>query len=180
MVVHELRTPLSGINKITELLRNGRDIKKEEFDNYIKMINTDSSNMLDLVNDILDIAKLEAGKFDVKKEMKDILKKHIDDYTRFFKQSAKEMGISYKEYMEGNEDFETGEELEFAYNLKELIKGKYIPFKATTLDELKVEVKNAFDTKWQELEDAGVYSDGWNYDEDWCSEFFWDEFQTSK
>src|SRR3989338_8522849 len=88
MIVHELRTPLSGINKISELLRGGPEkIKKEDFDEYIRLINVDSNGMLELVNDILDIAKLEAGKFDVKKEPVDI-KKVIDNRAEFFKPSA--------------------------------------------------------------------------------------------
>ena len=35
MLVHELRTPLSGINKISELLRDGQQkIEKKDFDEY--------------------------------------------------------------------------------------------------------------------------------------------------
>ncbi|MDO8569705.1 MAG: ATP-binding protein [bacterium] len=99
MIVHELRTPLSGINKISELLRGGQEkIKKEDYDEYIKLINADSTGMLELVNDILDIAKLEAGKFDVKKEPVDI-KKVIDNRVEFFKPSALDakltMGVVY-------------------------------------------------------------------------------------
>ncbi|MDO8728442.1 MAG: ATP-binding protein [bacterium] len=87
MIVHELRTPLSGINKISELLRDGQQkIEKKDFDEYIRLINADSTGMLELVNDILDIAKLEAGKFDVKKEPVDI-RKVIDNRVEFFKPS---------------------------------------------------------------------------------------------
>src|SRR3989338_986377 len=88
MIVHELRTPLSGINKISELLRGGQQsLEKKDFDEYIRLISTDSTSMLELVNDILDIAKLEAGTFDVKKEPVDI-KKVIDNRVEFFKPSA--------------------------------------------------------------------------------------------
>ena len=99
MLVHELRTPLSGINKISELLRDGQQkIEKKDFDEYIRLINADSTGMLELVNDILDIAKLEAGKFEVKKEPMD-LKKIIDNRVEFFKPSANDaklaMGVVY-------------------------------------------------------------------------------------
>ena len=99
MIVHELRTPLSGINKISELLRGGQQsLEKKDFDEYIKMISTDSTSMLELVNDILDIAKLEAGKFDVKKEPTDI-KNVVENRVDFFKTSASDakltLGVIY-------------------------------------------------------------------------------------
>ena len=69
MLVHELRSPLDGIKKISEVLRN-KDIKLEPkgHDDYIDLIYRNSSGMLELVNDILDVAKIEAGKFDIKKQ----------------------------------------------------------------------------------------------------------------
>lgn len=99
MLVHELRTPLSGINKISELLRDGQSkIDKKDFDEYVRLIGADSSSMLELVNDILDVAKLEAGKFSVKKTPSD-LKKAIDNRVEFFKPSAKDaklsLGVTY-------------------------------------------------------------------------------------
>lgn len=94
MIVHELRTPLSGINKIIEILYNDQvALSKKEFDEYVKMIGTSSASMLDLVNDILDVAKLEAGKFSVKKEPVDI-KGVIQDRLEFFKPSAADMKIN--------------------------------------------------------------------------------------
>ncbi len=94
MIVHELRTPLSGISKISELLQDGQQtLSKKDFDDYIKMISANSTSMLDLVNDILDIAKLEAGKFDVNKEPTDI-KKVIDNRVEFFKPSASDAKLT--------------------------------------------------------------------------------------
>src|SRR3989344_4870292 len=94
MIVHELRTPLSGINKISELLRDGQQkIEKKDFDEYIRLINADSTGMLELVNDILDIAKLEAGKFEVKKEPTDV-KKVVDNRLEFFRPSANDVKLN--------------------------------------------------------------------------------------
>ncbi|MDO8471049.1 MAG: ATP-binding protein [bacterium] len=96
MLVHELRTPLSGINKISELLRDGQQkMEKKDFDDYIRLINTDSTGMLELVNDILDVAKLEAGKFDIKKEPADI-KNIIENRSEFFKPSALDAKLNLK------------------------------------------------------------------------------------
>lgn len=98
MIVHELRTPLSGINKISELLRSGDPpLSPKEVDEYIKMISANSTSMLDLVNDILDVAKLEAGKFDVKKEPTDITKV-VDNRAEFFKVSASDAKLSLRSF----------------------------------------------------------------------------------
>jgi NtrC-family two-component system sensor histidine kinase KinB len=73
MIVHELRTPLDGIKKFSEILKKpGKKQKADTAREYIKMIYQNSSSMLDLVNDILDIAKLQAGKFEINPELADI------------------------------------------------------------------------------------------------------------
>jgi len=84
MMVHELRSPLDGIKKMSEVLR-GLDLRKEKdtYEDFVKLINKNASGMLALVNDLLDVAKIEAGKFDVKlqdKNIKDIIKDRIDSY----------------------------------------------------------------------------------------------------
>lgn len=95
MIVHELRTPLSGINKISELLRSEAKMPKKEQAEYIRMISSDSASMLNLVSDILDVAKLEAGKFDVKKSPTD-LKAIVANRVEFFSPSAKDAKLSLK------------------------------------------------------------------------------------
>lgn len=73
MMVHELRSPLTGIRSIANLLREDK-IKNEQkkYQEFIELIVSNSSSMLDLVNDLLDVAKLEAGKFQVLKKDTDI------------------------------------------------------------------------------------------------------------
>ncbi|MBI4363268.1 MAG: GAF domain-containing protein [Candidatus Doudnabacteria bacterium] len=73
MMVHELRSPLTGIRSIANLLREEK-IKNErqKYQEFIDLIVTNSASMLDLVNDLLDVAKLEAGKFQVMKKTTDL------------------------------------------------------------------------------------------------------------
>ncbi len=68
MMVHELRSPLTGIRSIANLLKQD-NIKKEKkkYREFVDLIVTNSASMLDLVNDLLDVAKLEAGKFQIMK-----------------------------------------------------------------------------------------------------------------
>ena len=93
MLVHELRSPLDGVKKISEVLKN-KDIKQtsESFDEYINLIYRNSSGMLEIVNDILDVAKIEAGKFDIVKKEGDFVKV-VTDRVSFYSVTAMSSGI---------------------------------------------------------------------------------------
>lgn len=91
MLVHELRSPLDGIKKISEVLKNKTIVLDNKgHDEYIELIYKNSSNMLELVNDILDVAKIESGKFTVKKQegnIVNVIKDRVDFYSIFAKNS---------------------------------------------------------------------------------------------
>ena len=91
MMVHELRTPLDATKKIIELIGNAK-VTKEKKDSYLKMIYKDSSTMLDLVNNLLDVAKIESEKFEISPEAADI-KAIVRDRAKFFKSSALKAGL---------------------------------------------------------------------------------------
>jgi len=57
---HEIRTPLNGIIGATELLKE-RELPKEE-KYFVEVINRSGNLLLDLINDILDLSKIEANK----------------------------------------------------------------------------------------------------------------------
>ncbi|MEM9840003.1 MAG: ATP-binding protein [Pseudomonadota bacterium] len=58
---HELRTPMNGILGFTEVLLSG-DLTEDQRE-QIEIIDQSSGSLLTLINDILDISQLEAGKF---------------------------------------------------------------------------------------------------------------------
>ncbi len=63
---HELRTPLNSIIGLSEsLLEERRGPLNESQKKSIQIIETSGTHLLDLINDILDISKIDAGKFDV-------------------------------------------------------------------------------------------------------------------
>ena len=72
MTVHELRSPLTNILTLTDTLL--RDGDSDQLQKPLQTIRAESTDMLELVNDILDVAKLEAGKFSIKKNPTDIVK----------------------------------------------------------------------------------------------------------
>ncbi len=63
-VSHDIRTPLNAIIGFSQLLKMGFDTK-EEHDNAVESINVSSKTLLQLVNDILDLSKLESGKMEI-------------------------------------------------------------------------------------------------------------------
>ncbi len=60
---HELRTPMNAVLGFTELLDATTMAPKQR--NHLDAIKTGSTNLLTLINDILDLSKIEAGKFDI-------------------------------------------------------------------------------------------------------------------
>lgn len=58
-VSHEIRTPMNGIIGFSDLLMN--EVKEEHLKNYISIISKSAYRLLDTVNDVVDMAKLEAG-----------------------------------------------------------------------------------------------------------------------
>lgn len=63
-ISHELRTPLNAIIGLSQLLEDDAvDLElSEEFINDLESINTSGKHLLTLINDILDLSKIEAGK----------------------------------------------------------------------------------------------------------------------
>ena len=60
---HEIRTPLNGILGFADVLRAG-DAGPEESAEYLDTIRTSGDHLLELINDILDLSKVEAGKME--------------------------------------------------------------------------------------------------------------------
>ncbi|MFG6103741.1 CHASE2 domain-containing protein [Leptothoe sp. EHU-05/26/07-4] len=61
---HELRTPLNGILGYAQILQNSRTLTNEEH-NKISVIHQCGNHLLTLINDILDLAKIEARKLEL-------------------------------------------------------------------------------------------------------------------
>jgi len=70
---HELRTPMNAILGYSEMLiEEAEDLQQEGFIPDLKKINQAGSHLLALINDILDLSKIEAGRMDVFAEDIDI------------------------------------------------------------------------------------------------------------
>ena len=64
---HELRTPLNAIIGFSELLEYDDSLSEENHES-VKEISAAGHHLLSLINDVLDLSKIESGKFDINKE----------------------------------------------------------------------------------------------------------------
>ncbi|MBP1995505.1 ATP-binding protein [Paenibacillus eucommiae] len=63
VISHELRTPLSSILGFIEILLH-RDIPQEKQDKYLEIVHREANRLTDLLNDFLDIQRMESGRQD--------------------------------------------------------------------------------------------------------------------
>jgi signal transduction histidine kinase/ActR/RegA family two-component response regulator/HAMP domain-containing protein len=74
---HEIRTPMNAIIGMTEIVRKkleDPDHKADDIQANVSQIKASSQHLLGLLNDILDISKIEAGKIELAPEVMDLLK----------------------------------------------------------------------------------------------------------
>ena len=70
---HELRTPLNAIIGYSEILvEDAEDLDLEDFGSDLQKINTAGCHLLNLINDVLDLSKIEAGRMEVYAESFDV------------------------------------------------------------------------------------------------------------
>ncbi|TYC51511.1 PAS domain-containing protein [Rhodobacterales bacterium] len=67
-ISHEIRTPLNAIIGFSEVMMEERfgPIGNDRYKDYLKDIRTSGSHIMSLINDLLDLSKIEAGKLDLK------------------------------------------------------------------------------------------------------------------
>ena len=91
---HELRTPLNAIIGFSAiLLENTRNLLPPRMYKFLDNIKTAGSHLLDLINDILDLAKIEAGKLDLEPQRFE-LAETVATVDRVIKGMAAERGVT--------------------------------------------------------------------------------------
>lgn len=93
---HELRTPLNSILLLSRLLseNNNQSMNNEEIE-FAKVIQSSGNSLLGLIDEILDLSKIEAGKMEL--EFLDVTTKEITDTLwNLFNFVAKEKGIEFE------------------------------------------------------------------------------------
>lgn len=89
---HELRTPLNGIIGFCELIQNSDSL--DRIKDYSGLIISESEVLIDLINDLLDISKIEAGKLELEYLPFD-LERVMLGVTPIMKLKAEQKGLSF-------------------------------------------------------------------------------------
>lgn len=96
---HEIRTPLNGIIGMIDLL-SLTDLTIKQM-NMVNTIKTSSNRLLQIINDILELAKINAGKVELKPEIIDI-EESIYQEMSLYKTLAREKGLEYEVIIDKN------------------------------------------------------------------------------
>ncbi|HEY5590120.1 MAG TPA: PAS domain S-box protein [Paludibacter sp.] len=100
---HEIRTPMNGILGFAEVLKDP-DLTSEQQQEYIRIIEKSGARMLNIINDIVDISKIESGLMKLNLKESNI-NEQIEYIYTFFKSEveAKGMELSFKNSMPAKE-----------------------------------------------------------------------------
>ncbi|NQU51781.1 MAG: PAS domain S-box protein [Bacteroidetes bacterium] len=102
---HEIRTPMNGILGFSELLKE-TNITDNDRQDYFKIIKKSSARMLNIINEIMDISKIESGLMEV--NIREIsLNEQIEQVYYLLKADAEDKGLnlSFKNGLPANETF---------------------------------------------------------------------------
>ncbi len=89
---HEIRTPLNAIIGFAEILTSTVDL--EEKNCYVKLVIEESEKLMELINQLLDISKIEAGKLKLNNEVFEI-RRLLESITSTYAAVAKNKGLEY-------------------------------------------------------------------------------------
>lgn len=151
MMVHELRSPLSVIKGSADLvLREEKNLQEEQKYTLLSQIKESSNDLLEVVNDILDVSKIESGRLDIKKTKADLNRVLLDE-ANYYMALAREKEIEVETIFDDNiPEFEfDADRIKHVMNnllsnaLKFTDNGGQVTIKSRLVDDYHVEVSIA-------------------------------------
>jgi signal transduction histidine kinase len=95
-VSHELRTPLQSISGFTKLIMNGQVEDHDTQQEFLQIIDTETQHLGNLINSLLDMSRLEAGKFQIYKKLVSVRDTFMES-IKMFHSLAREKNIKLTE-----------------------------------------------------------------------------------
>ncbi|HTW33535.1 MAG TPA: ATP-binding protein [Rhizomicrobium sp.] len=95
---HELRTPLNAVIGFSQLMEEETfgPLGSPRYREYTGLVQKAGRHLLDLINDILDMSKIEAGKFELHREQIDV-RILVNECSMLMRERAKQAGIALQE-----------------------------------------------------------------------------------
>lgn len=119
---HEIRTPMNGILGMLNLVRAHMNQKKEA-EEYLNKTEELSQFLLNLINDILDISRIESGRMQLELETFDLYGL-ADKLDAMFQSTAQAKGIHWKvELLDVRDRYVIGDEMHLMIRVRDTGKG---------------------------------------------------------
>ncbi|GAB4197328.1 MAG: hypothetical protein Fur006_45760 [Coleofasciculaceae cyanobacterium] len=151
---HELRTPLAATLNYLKLLKEGFYDNEEELVEYISVAYNSAENLVAIINDVLDIAKIEAGRMSLNLEFVH-LPSLLDEQQNLFRLESRQKGIPL--VIECNVERVYADTMKLRQVLTNLLSNA---FKFTPSGEIRLKVisETANDGQWVKLSvtDTGI------------------------
>jgi signal transduction histidine kinase len=90
-VSHELRTPLTSVRAFSEILHDNEEMGQEERHKYLDIMVKETERLTRLINEVLDLAKIESGRADWFMEninLTEVIKEAVDSTSQLFREKA--------------------------------------------------------------------------------------------
>ena len=121
---HEIRTPMNGIIGMTEIARQNADNPRKVTD-CLKKVSLSSKHLMSLINDVLDMSKIESGKVQLKNELFD-LRLFLENIENIYSVQAEEKEIDFEISLSGEIDtFIVGDSLRLNQILTNLLSNAF-------------------------------------------------------
>jgi len=151
MMSHEIRTPLNGVLGMVELLQHTRLDNQQK--RYVETISGSGENLLSLLNDVLDLSKIESGKMTIEKR-EVALAPLINDSLMLYSRKAQEKKLTVTADL--GEPLYTSirtDEIRFKQILNNLLNNA---IKFTDKGQVQVSVEWSADTLYLRIKDTGI------------------------
>ncbi|MFC6519502.1 ATP-binding protein [Undibacterium arcticum] len=96
-VTHELRTPLTSIRAFSEILRDHPDLAAAKRNDYLDIVIKESERLTRLINDVLDLAKIESGRAEwhaAPLDLKQVIEDSVSATSQLFKEKRIQLELS--------------------------------------------------------------------------------------
>jgi Na+/proline symporter/signal transduction histidine kinase len=101
-VTHELRTPLTSIRAFSEILRDHPELAAAKRSEYLDIVIKESERLTRLINDVLDLAKIEAGRAEwhaAPLDMKQVIEDAVTATSQLFKEKRVQLDLNLPQHV---------------------------------------------------------------------------------